>query len=75
MAIPTSGRTIPVTGIVVKTAVGIVSDEALKKKKKGSRSSPPITPSRTGIVKGSTGIVGFNGLSHNPTSIPCTQNP
>ena len=74
MAIPTSGRTIPVTGIVVKKTLGIVSDEALKKKE-GFWSSPPITPSRTGIVKGSTGIVGLNGLFHNPTSIPCTQNP
>ena len=74
MAIPNSGRTIPVTGIVVKRTVGIVSGEALTKKK-ASQSSRPITPGRTGIVKGSTGIVGFNGLFHNPTSMPCTQNP
>ena len=74
MTIPTSGRTIPVTGIVVKKPVGMVSDKALTKKK-APRSSRPITPGRTGIVKGSTGIVGFNGLFHNPTSIPCTQNP
>ena len=40
MAIPTSGRTIPVTRIVVKKTVGIVSDEALKKKKGSPEQSP-----------------------------------